>query len=91
MTKEMLDAPDKRLFLLIGGLEAVSQLLGFIGASKLPGASCHQPVHADAAAASSQGSILSRKQVYVLVMLAKQKCVVAPEEVVLASDLLVAV
>ena len=38
MTKEMLNAPDKRLFVLIGGLEAVSQLLGFIGASKLPGA-----------------------------------------------------
>ena len=37
MTKEMLNAPDKRLFVLIGGLEAVSQLLGFIGASKLPG------------------------------------------------------
>lgn len=33
----MLNAPDKRLFVLIGGLEAVSQLLGFIGASKLPG------------------------------------------------------
>ena len=34
----MLSAPNKRLFLYIGGLEAVSQLLGFIGASKLPGA-----------------------------------------------------
>lgn len=33
----MLDAPDKRLFLGIGGLEAASQLLGFVGASKLPG------------------------------------------------------
>ena len=33
----MLDAPDKRLFIGIGGLEAASQLLGFIGASKLPG------------------------------------------------------
>ncbi|KAK9843738.1 hypothetical protein WJX81_004492 [Elliptochloris bilobata] len=37
VTKDMLNAPDKRLFVLIGGLEAVSQLLGFIGASKLPG------------------------------------------------------
>lgn len=34
----MLDAPDKRLFIGIGALEAASQLLGFIGASKLPGA-----------------------------------------------------
>ena len=33
----MLSAPNKKLFLWIGGLEAVSQLLGFIGASKLPG------------------------------------------------------
>ena len=33
----MLDAPDKRLFVGIGALEAASQLLGFIGASKLPG------------------------------------------------------
>ena len=33
----MLQAPDRRLFLWIGGLEAFSQLLGFIGASKLPG------------------------------------------------------
>ncbi len=33
----MLDAPDKRLFIGIGGLEAASQLLGFVGASKLPG------------------------------------------------------
>ena len=38
VTKDMLSAPNKRLFLYIGGLEAVSQLLGFIGASKLPGA-----------------------------------------------------
>ena len=43
MTKEMLDAPDKRLFVLIGGLEAVSQLLGFIGASKLPGGALPLP------------------------------------------------
>ena len=33
----MLQAPDRKLFLWIGGLEALSQLLGFIGASKLPG------------------------------------------------------
>ena len=33
----MLQAPDRKLFLWIGGLEAFSQLLGFIGASKLPG------------------------------------------------------
>ena len=33
----MLKAPDRKLFLWIGGLEAFSQLLGFIGASKLPG------------------------------------------------------
>ena len=37
VTPEMLDAPDKRLFILIGALEAASQLLGFIGASQLPG------------------------------------------------------
>lgn len=37
VTTEMLEAPDRRLFLWIGGLEAFSQLLGFIGASKLPG------------------------------------------------------
>ncbi|CAK0779329.1 hypothetical protein CVIRNUC_004745 [Coccomyxa viridis] len=37
ITKEMLQAPDRKLFLWIGGLEAFSQLLGFIGASKLPG------------------------------------------------------
>lgn len=37
ITKEMLQAPDRKLFLWIGSLEAVSQLLGFIGASKLPG------------------------------------------------------
>ncbi|CAL5218945.1 g696 [Coccomyxa viridis] len=37
ITKEMLQAPDRKLFLWIGGLEALSQLLGFIGASKLPG------------------------------------------------------
>ena len=39
MTQQMLDAPDKRLFLGIGGLEAASQLLGFVGASRLPGRS----------------------------------------------------
>lgn len=39
VTQEMLDAPDKRLFVGIGALEAASQLLGFIGASKLPGTS----------------------------------------------------
>ncbi len=37
VTKDMLNAPNKKLFLWIGGLEAVSQLLGFIGAAKLPG------------------------------------------------------
>ncbi len=37
----MLDAPDKRLFIGIGGLEAASQLLGFVGASKLPGRLAH--------------------------------------------------
>ena len=37
VTQKMLDAPDKRLFIGIGGLEAASQLLGFVGASKLPG------------------------------------------------------
>ena len=45
----MLDAPDKRLFIGIGGLEAASQLLGFVGASKLPGRLAHvlqlQPQH----------------------------------------------
>lgn len=40
MTKDMIAAPNKKLFLWIGGLEAVSQLLGFIGAAKLPGAAC---------------------------------------------------
>ena len=42
VTQKMLDAPDKRLFLGIGGLEAASQLLGFVGASKLPG---HTPLY----------------------------------------------
>ncbi|KAK9915593.1 hypothetical protein WJX75_001294 [Coccomyxa subellipsoidea] len=37
VTKDMIAAPNKKLFLWIGGLEAVSQLLGFIGAAKLPG------------------------------------------------------
>ena len=37
MTQQMLDATDKRLFVGIGILEAFSQLLGFLGASKLPG------------------------------------------------------
>ena len=37
VSQAMLDAPDKRLFVGIGILEAASQLLGFIGASKLPG------------------------------------------------------
>ena len=37
VTKDMLAAPNKKLFLWIGALEALSQLLGFIGASKLPG------------------------------------------------------
>lgn len=72
VTKEMLDAPDKRLFLLIGGLEAVSQLLGFIGASKLPGASCHQPALADVYTVTPQVS-KSRERVYGLVMLVKEE------------------
>ena len=38
VSQDMLDATDKKLFVGIGGLEAASQLLGFIGASKLPGA-----------------------------------------------------
>ncbi len=41
VTQKMLDAPDKRLFIGIGGLEAASQLLGFVGASKLPGRLAH--------------------------------------------------
>ncbi len=49
VTQKMLDAPDKRLFIGIGGLEAASQLLGFVGASKLPGGLSHvlqlQPQH----------------------------------------------
>ena len=32
----MLDTP-KKMFLLIGALEAAAQILGFIGAAKLPG------------------------------------------------------
>ena len=32
----MLDTP-KRQFLLIGALEAAAQILGFVGAAKLPG------------------------------------------------------
>ena len=32
----MLDTP-KKLFLVIGALEAAAQILGFIGAAKLPG------------------------------------------------------
>ena len=37
VTNDMLEAPNKRLFLYIGLMEAASQLLGFIGANKLPG------------------------------------------------------
>lgn len=37
VTDEMIAAPDKRLFALNGLLEAMSQLLGLVGASKLPG------------------------------------------------------
>jgi drug/metabolite transporter (DMT)-like permease len=37
VTKEMFAATDKRIFVGIGALEAASQLLGFVGASKLPG------------------------------------------------------
>lgn len=44
MTKDMIAAPNKKLFLWIGGLEAVSQLLGFIGAAKLPGTAICNPL-----------------------------------------------
>ncbi|KAK9834944.1 hypothetical protein WJX84_003484 [Apatococcus fuscideae] len=37
VTDEMLAAPDKRLFALNGLLEAMSQLLGLVGAANLPG------------------------------------------------------
>ena len=36
VTKVMLDTP-KKMFLVIGALEAAAQILGFIGAAKLPG------------------------------------------------------
>ena len=36
VTQQMLDTPKKQ-FLLIGALEAAAQILGFIGAAKLPG------------------------------------------------------
>eukprot|EP00891_Asterochloris_glomerata_P000578 jgi/Astpho2/578/fgenesh1_pg.00013_%23_13_t len=44
--REQIDVTDKRLFLGIGALEAASSLLGFIGASRLPGKHflCSSPV-----------------------------------------------
>ncbi len=36
VTKQMLDTPKKQFF-VIGALEAAAQILGFIGAAKLPG------------------------------------------------------
>jgi len=57
VTKDMLDAPDKRLFVLIGGLEAVSQLLGFVGASKLPGAA-RSPARAGARCPAASSLLL---------------------------------
>lgn len=44
VTDEMIAAPDKRLFALNGLLEAMSQLLGLVGASKLPGEPPFDPV-----------------------------------------------
>ena len=38
--RTQIDVTDKRLFLGIGALEAASSLLGFIGASRLPGKHC---------------------------------------------------
>ena len=38
LAQEDVDVTDKRRFVVIGGLEASSQLLGFAGASRLPGA-----------------------------------------------------
>ncbi|KAK9809203.1 hypothetical protein WJX72_011262 [[Myrmecia] bisecta] len=37
VTKQMLDVTPKQLFLAVGALEALSSLLGFIGAARLPG------------------------------------------------------
>eukprot|EP00884_Botryococcus_braunii_P005382 jgi/Botrbrau1/14845/Bobra.0278s0015.1 len=37
VSQDMLDAVNKRIFIFIGACEALSSLLGFIGASRLPG------------------------------------------------------
>jgi len=37
VTKEQLEVTDKKIFLYIGAAEALSQVLGLVGASKLPG------------------------------------------------------
>lgn len=43
VTQQMLDTPKKQ-FLLIGALEAAAQILGFVGAAKLPGQSVRLPL-----------------------------------------------
>lgn len=40
MTAKQLKAAPVKLFAGVGVIEALSQVLGFIGASKLPGAHC---------------------------------------------------
>ena len=44
VTKAMLDTPKKQFF-LIGALEAAAQILGLIGAAKLPGGCQHPALH----------------------------------------------
>lgn len=44
VTKAMLETPKKQFF-LIGALEAAAQILGFIGAAKLPGGCQHPASH----------------------------------------------
>ena len=44
VSKQMLHTP-KQTFFVIGALEAASQILGFIGAAKLPGVCQHQAKH----------------------------------------------
>ena len=62
----MLDATDKRLFLGIGILEAASQLLGFIGASKLPGKQASKQAPAPMPPQHEPGTYLARMQAHVL-------------------------
>lgn len=53
VTKAMLETPKKQFF-LIGALEAAAQILGFIGAAKLPGGCQHPASHCTPVCMTSQ-------------------------------------